>query len=97
MGREPKSKFEDLDKDYMTSIESATDDEIRAKIAQVALNNAALQEAKGEDQQLAELKEQVKEAGAIYREGAKANKLRIEYARYMLDSRGKDSGESGVE
>ena len=84
-----KEPFKDLDDDYKTTIEAMKDDEIRFKIAQVAMDQDELMKVKSEDQDLAEKSEAVKEASAIYREGTKMNRLRIKYAKQMLESRGK--------
>lgn len=96
-GRRKKNKFEDLDKDFMTNIEAASDAEIRDKIAQVALNQAELIQARDLDQDLQDKKYALSEANAIYREGTKMNKLRIEYARSILEARGKNTGDSGLD
>jgi hypothetical protein len=88
-GRPKKEPFEDLDKDFKALIESATEEDIRKKISEVALNEFQNQENKKADGQLAEAGAAYKEAGAQYKEATKHNKLRIGYARFMLDSRGK--------
>lgn len=92
MGRPKKEPFADLDQDFKDKINAASTDEIREIILGVALNDAALAEAKESDQDLAEKKDAAKEAGAIYREGKKMNKLRTKYARVMLAEKGGDNG-----
>lgn len=89
MGRPKKNEFEDLDSDFKTSIESATDEEIRKKIAQVALNEHENRANKGKDEDLKNAKDKAKEAGRQYAEATAANKARISYAHFILESRGK--------
>ncbi len=88
-GRSKKGPFDDLDSVFKEAVESATDDDIRKKISEVALNEAQNQENKKLDQDLAEKKAAAKSAGLQYAEGTKANRLRIGYARSILEARGK--------
>ncbi len=92
MGRPKKDKFEDLDIDFKDSVAAMDESQIRAKLAEVSLNQAALMAAKADDEDLAVKKEIAKEAGAIYREGTKMNKLSIEWARQVLGDKGKANG-----
>jgi len=92
MGRSKKDPFADLDQDFKDEINAASKEQIRDKIAQISLNDAALEEAKELDLDLAQKKEAAKEAGAVYREGKKMNKLRRKYARIMLGEKGGDNG-----
>lgn len=99
-GRPAKGKFDDLkdiDQEFMSAVESKSDEEVHAMIAQVALNDAALTAAKKLDEDLKEKKEAAKFANEPYSKGAKMNKLRIAYARQVLNLRGKESGDSGIE
>lgn len=87
----PKSKkgaFDDLDPEYKSTLEDMSDDDVRRKISEVALNEAQNQENKKADQDLAEKKLAAKEAGLQYSEASKANRLRILYARFILEARG---------
>ncbi len=84
-----KDPYEILDDQFKTMIVAMGEDEIRNEIATVALNQAELMIAKTQDQHLQEKKEEAKEAGAVYREGTKFNKLKISYARQVLEDRGK--------
>lgn len=84
-----KDPFEDLSEDFRSSIEAMDEKDIRARIAQVALDQEALMVAKKADLDLEKAKEVAKEAGAIYRDGTKMNKLKISYARQVLSDRGK--------
>lgn len=98
-GRKAKAKdpFELVPSDFKEGIESAKDEEIRARIAETAMNDAALSEAKKKDQDLKDMREKVKYANEPYSTGAKANKQRIAYARLILEARGKDAGDSGLD
>lgn len=92
-----KNPYSELTEDFKESINNATDDEINQKIAETAKNQAALEEAKEKDEDLKEKKAQASEAGAVYRDGKKANNQKIKYAREVLSGRGKDAGDSGLE
>jgi hypothetical protein len=91
-GRPKKNKFDDLDTDFKDSVAGMSEEQIRAKLAEVALNQAALMAAKSEDEDLKEKKAIAKEAGAQYSEGTKMNRLRTEFCRQVLGDKGKDNG-----
>lgn len=88
----PKDHFAELDSDFKTDITNCNEEEIRKRIASIALNQVALTSAMKEDQDLAERKLAAKEAGLVYKEGTKANKLRIEFCKQVLEDMGKDVG-----
>ena len=92
-GRKAKGKFDDLPTDFQDAVASMNEVEIRSRISEVSLNQAALEEAKAADQHLKECQEQAAMAGAVYREGGKANKLKIQFCRQVLTDRGKAAGE----
>lgn len=98
MGRPKKDKdpWADLDSDFKDSAAAMGEGEIRTRIAETTLNQEALMDAKGKDQDLAQKKEAYSTAGAGYREATKANKLRVKYLRYMLEVKGKNTGDSGL-
>lgn len=85
---EKKEQFADLSDEYKSAIDAMTRDEIKKRVAEVALENAALMKAKKDDGDLAEKRELYREAGSVYRDAAKQNKLKIEYAKAVLDSKG---------
>lgn len=92
MGRgfgKKKSPFADLDAEYKTNIENMTEEEIKKRISEVALAEHENREAKKADQDLKEKLSAAKYAGAQYAEGTKMNRLRIAYAHFILESRGK--------
>jgi len=84
-----KDPFEALDKEFKDAIEGMDETAIRARIAEVAIGQQQLMDAKENDLDLAEKAALAKEAGAIYSEGTKVNKLKIRFAKQMLESRGK--------
>lgn len=87
-GAGPKDPFEALSEDFRNTIAALSREDIRARIAQVALDQAELMEAKDKDIDFQNAKEQAREAGAVYREGTKMNKLKIEFAKRVLDDKG---------
>jgi hypothetical protein len=88
-----KNKFADVPEEFRDAVAGMNEAQIRDRIAKVALDQAALLEAKADDQDLAEKREQAKEAGAGYREGTKLNKLKIEFCRQVLGDKSKPTGE----
>lgn len=87
-----KDKFADLDSDFKDAVAGMNEAEIRDRIAKISLDQAALLEAKANDIDLKTKREEANVAGAIYREGSKMNRLRIEYVRRVLDDKGKEAG-----
>lgn len=85
-----KDKFKNLDEDFKDLVANMNEDEIRNKIAEVAIAQEELMNAKEDDQDLAEKAEAAKEAGAIYREGSKMNRMRIQFCKQVLEDRGKE-------
>lgn len=83
-----KDPFESIPEEFKDAVAGMSVDEIKQRIAQVALDQVELMKAKKEDQDLFEKKEAYKEAGALYREGTKLNKTKIEYCKMMIDSKG---------
>ncbi len=90
MARLPKKKdeFADLDSDFKDAVAGESPEDIRKRIAQVALNELENQRLKKEDTDLETKKEEFKEAGAVYREASKANKLRLKFMRRVLKDKG---------
>jgi hypothetical protein len=81
-----------LDQYFKDTAAALSEADLRDRVAKTALDLAALQEAKEKDFDLKEKKEIAKEAGAVYREGIKASKLRTSYLRMMLEAKGKEAG-----
>lgn len=86
--RKIKDPFEGLDEEFKAAVASMGGQDINLRIAEVAKNEQANQELKAEDEQLNELKAQVKDASAGYREATKLNKLKIKFCRRVLADKG---------
>jgi hypothetical protein len=95
-GRKPKDPFAEVPQEFRDAMAAADDAVLNARIAEIAKNDAALQEAKEKDEDLKSKKKEASVAGAVYREGQKANKQKITYIRKILEGRGKPAGESGL-
>jgi len=89
MGRPKGDPFADLPEEFKESVAGMDEAGIRDQITKVSLNQAALMEAKDADQDLATKKEEAKIAGAVYREGTKANKTKVAWCRQVLSDKGK--------
>lgn len=88
-GRKKKMPFEDLDQDYKDNVAAMTDEEVRQELSKIGINEHENKENKKLDQDLESKKVVYNEAGEIYREASKANKLRTAYCYDMLAARGK--------
>lgn len=84
-----KAPFADLDQDFKDTVANMSEEEIRKRISEVALNEHENREAKKKDMDLKEKQSAAKFAGAQYVEATKMNKLRIAYAHFILEGRGK--------
>lgn len=83
-----KDPFALVPEEFKEAVVGMNVDEINARIAQVAKDQVDLMKAKKEDQDLEEKKNIFREAGAVYREGSKLNRVKIEYCKAMLESKG---------
>lgn len=95
-GGSKKDPYAEVPQEFRDAMMSADDKAINDKIAEVAKNAAALEEAKALDEDLKSAKAAASVAGAVYREGKKANMQKIKYLRDILAGRGKPAGESGL-
>lgn len=89
--------FKMVTKSEREDYEKLDEGQINAKIAEIAKNNAALEEAKALDEDLARARDAVSVAGEVYRDGSKANKQRIAFLRQMLSDKGKPNGDAGLD
>jgi hypothetical protein len=87
-----KDPFAALDSDFKDTVFKMGEGEIRSLITTVSLNQVELLQAKDADLDLAQKREAAKDAGAIYREGTKMNKLRVLFCHRALADAGKDTG-----
>lgn len=63
-------------------------EELKAFIGQITLNEMENQKQKKEDKDLEEKVKAAKSAGAKYKDVTKANKTKVEYAKYLLEGQG---------
>lgn len=87
-GRPKKEQWQDLPQEWKDRVNTLSREELEHEIANVAYNNCELMKLKSEDMDLASCKQSYTDAGAQYKEGSKQNKLKISYAKEMLDSAG---------
>ena len=83
-----QERFESLGDEWRDNIKGKDSEAIKLEIGRVAMASAALKLAQKADTDLANLKEQVQVAGAVYKDGLKANDIKIEYMIDQLNYRG---------
>mgnify|MGYP001584744104 CR=1 FL=1 len=88
-GKGKKDKYEDLHPTIKDAIDNGTEEEIRAKLAEVCLAQSYMNAQEEADIDLKEKKAAATEAGAQYSESKKAFKLITGYAHMTLRLRGK--------
>lgn len=77
-----------LEEGLKEKLESMGREDLKAFVGKVALNELENQANKKADADLNAKKEAVKEASAVYKDATKANKAKIEYAKYLLEGMG---------
>lgn len=87
-GKTKKDPFEDLDPEFKDALAAMTVEDINKRIAEVAKNEQENLKMKDEDEDLAEKKAQATEAGAVYKDASKMNRLRIQFAIRVLGDKG---------
>lgn len=88
-GSKNKSDFDLLSGDFKDGVAQSSPEQVRDRIAQIAMDEANNQKLKADDQDLADKKEQVKLAAEGYVEATKQNKLKIKFAMQVLEDKGK--------
>ncbi len=88
---EKKDPFDALEEEWKDAIARMEESGIRDRIATTALDQATLMGAKDTDIDFQKARETAKEAGAVYRDGTKINKLKIAFAKRVLEDRGKQT------
>lgn len=83
-----KDPFATVPEEFKDAVQGMSADEINARIAQVAKDQVDLMKAKKEDQDLEEKKVAYREAGQVYREGSKLNRVKIEFCKAILEQKG---------
>jgi hypothetical protein len=84
-----KDKFANLDSDFKDKVAASSAEEIDGILAQIAKDTEALLQAKDADADLDAKKEAYKEAGQVYRDGAKENRLKTRFCMRVLNDQGK--------
>ena len=90
-GRPKKEAWADLSEEFKDSVNGKSEAEVRDMVALVAMQEAENKKNMKEDQHLQELKVQVKDASAQYREATKTNNLKIGFLKETLEMRGKQT------
>lgn len=85
-----QERFESLGGEWCDAIKGKDTEELKKEAGKVAMASAALKLAQKADQDLANLKEQVQVANAVYKDGLKTNDTKIEYIVDQLSYRGVD-------
>jgi hypothetical protein len=88
--KKDKDPYEGLNPEFKVAVEQGTDEEIRAKLAEVALDQQRLLDLQDKDTDYKQKKEALKIAGELYRDGKKQHKLKVKFAMRVLQSRGRD-------
>ena len=86
--KQKNGKFDDLPSDFKDAVAQSSPEDIRKRIAEVAIAQAELEAAKEKDQDYIEKKEALSVAGAVYRDGKKANRLKTAYCLQVLQDKG---------
>lgn len=90
-GRPKKEAWADLSEEFKDSTQGKSEQELRNMVALVAMQEEENKKNMKEDQHLQELKVQVKDASAGYREATKINTLKVRYLKETLEMRGKET------
>lgn len=83
-----KDKFSDLPDEFKDAVHGASREEIDHRIAEIAKSTEELLMSQERDVDYQDKKAAFKEAGAIYRDGKKANRLKIQYCLQVLGDKG---------
>lgn len=83
-----KNPFNKLDEEFKERVVSSTDSDLHALLGTVAKNEEQNLAAMKADQDLKELRSQVTNAAAGYKEGTKANKQRMKFIIQVMSDRG---------
>lgn len=83
-----KGKFDDLDSDFKDAIAQSSPEDIKKRIAAIAIEAAEVEAKKADDQDYQEKKTAFSTAGAVYRDSKKGAKLRTAYCLQVLKDKG---------
>jgi hypothetical protein len=87
-GTAKKGKFDDLPTEFKDAVAQSSPEDIKKRIAGIAIEAAELETAKEKDQDYQDKKKVASEAGAIYRDGKKGARLRTAYCLQVLKDKG---------
>lgn len=87
-GRPKKDPFEAVPSEYKDETAGLSVEELNLKLAEVAKNEMENKQAYKEDQQILELKEQLKDASAQYREATEANTAKMLWLKRLVEDKG---------
>jgi ppGpp synthetase/RelA/SpoT-type nucleotidyltranferase len=83
-----KDPWAGLENEFRDATMQSSPDEIRKRITEAALNQVALMEARKVDGDLIACRHALQAAGASYVAGTKRNRLKIEFCKATLASKG---------
>lgn len=89
-GRPRKDPFADLPEDFKANTEHMSVDELRQTMGDISKVSEETKQARKDDIDLADKKEAVKEAGAVYKEILDANSLKTRWLMRLLSNKGAD-------
>lgn len=87
-GRPKKDPFADVPTEFQDSTAAMSVEELNLLLAEVSKNELDNKQALKDDEHVAELKEQLKDAQAQYRETTKANTAKMKWLRRLIEDKG---------
>lgn len=84
-----KDPYEGLPDEWRSAVEGGTEQEIRTKLSEAALDQQSMLDEMEKDDDYQNAKAALKVAGEGYRERRKVNKLKIKFAKRVLEGRGR--------
>lgn len=84
-----QKSFEKIDREEKSNLENMSDEEIRAKVSELALYKQARKDTMQADPEVIRLSEALSSEKADYQDEIKGADLKIKYAKFLLESRGK--------
>lgn len=84
-----KDPYKNLDPAFKNRVEAMSDNEIRAKVSEVALYRQARLESLKNDPEVEQAKDSLSLLTADYKADVKASDLKIRFAKEILERRGK--------
>ncbi len=89
--KKKKGPFDSLPTEFKDAVAAEDLQAIKARLSDIAKAEEANQAAKNADEDLNKKKEQAKIAGEVYREGTKANKLKVKFIITVLADKGDET------